>query len=105
MWAEGPTWDKDERFDLITAFEVLEHTPTPKETLLDMHQWLKPTGQILITTLANDIMQEKRDPTYWYLAPRNGHVSMFSNKSIELLFSEVGMKVQHLAWNTHLATY
>lgn len=105
MWNKPVSWDQNKRFDMITAFEVLEHSPTPKETLKEMIQWLKPGGQILITTLSNDILQGKRDPTYWYLAPRNGHVSMFSNKSLEELFSTVGMKVQHLAWNTHLASY
>jgi len=105
LWETDPTWPADKKFDLITAFEVLEHSPTPKATLADMVKWLNPNGRILITTLANDILQGRRDPTYWYLAPRNGHVAMFSNKSIDELFSSVGMKVQHLAWNTHLATY
>lgn len=105
MWDAPISWPQNKKFDLITAFEVLEHSPTPKETIKEMQQWLKPTGQILITTLVNDILQGKRDPTYWYLSPRNGHVAMFSNKSIEELFSSIGMKVQHLAWNTHLATY
>ena len=105
MWGTAPTWDKNKKFDLITAFEVLEHSPTPKETLKEIHQWLKPGGKILVTTLVNDILQGKRDPTYWYLSPRNGHVGMFSNRSLEILFADVDMKVQHLAWNTHLVTY
>lgn len=105
LWLTPPSWDQNKKFDIITAFEVLEHSPNPKQTLLDMHKWLKPDGKILITTLVNDIMQGKRDPTYWYLSPRNGHVSMFSNQSLEKLFKTVNMKVQHLAWNTHLASY
>lgn len=105
LWDTAPSWSKDKKFDLITAFEVLEHSPTPHDTFKDIHQWLKPDGKILVTTLSNDILQGKRDPTYWYLAPRNGHVCMYSNKSIEILFESVGMKTQHLAWNTHLAYY
>jgi SAM-dependent methyltransferase len=105
LWNKPVPWDSQRRFDFITAFEVLEHSPSPRETVKQMVQWLKPSGQILITTLSNDILQGKRDPSYWYLAPRNGHVAMFSNKSIQELFATVGMKVQHLALNTHLATY
>lgn len=105
LWGTDITWEQDKKFDLITAFEVLEHSPTPIRTIKEIHGYLAPQGKILITTLANDILQDKRDPTYWYLAPRNGHVCMYSNRSIEILFSLVGMKVQHLAWNTHLAYY
>lgn len=96
---------KNKKYDIITAFEVLEHSNKPVETLNEIHSFLKPNGKILITTLVNDILHGKRDPNYWYLAPRNGHVSMFSNKSLELLFAKVGMKVKHLAWNTHFIEY
>jgi SAM-dependent methyltransferase len=101
-----PLWENidlsDKKFDIITAFEVLEHSNKPLDTLNELCNFLKPNGKILITTLVNDILQGKRDPTYWYLAPRNGHVSMFSNKSLEILFSKKGFSVKHLAWNTHL---
>lgn len=104
-----PLWNNQEinipekHFDIITAFEVLEHSPTPNQTIFDIYKYLKPQGKIIITTLVNDILQGKRDPTYWYLSPRNGHVAMFSNKSLEILFSKINMSVKHLAWNTHLA--
>lgn len=103
LWPENTVDLNGQKFDLVTAFEVLEHSPQPYETVLDIQKYLKPQGKVLITTLANDIMQGKRDPTYWYLAPRNGHVSMFSYQSIEILFSKIDMNVKHLAWNTHLA--
>jgi len=105
MWDTPPTWNKDKKFDLITAFEVLEHSPTPKATLDDLHQWLKPGGRVLITSLANDVMNGKREATHWYLSPRNGHVAMFSIKSMETLFATKGMKMQHDGPNVHLAYY
>ena len=105
MWGTDPEWDKDKKFDLIMAWEVLEHTPNPRETLKEMHNWLSPDGAILLATCSTGIMQGKRDPTFWYLSPRNGHVCMYSDKSLEVLFSEFGMKVQHDPWNIHLATY
>lgn len=105
LWTNPLSWDQNTKFDIITAFEVLEHSNDPNNTLYEIHKFLKPNGKIIVTTLVNDILQGKRDPTYWYLSPRNGHISMFSNKSLELLFSKVGMKVRHLAWNTHLIEY
>ena len=105
MWGTEPSWDKDKKFDLVMAWEVMEHTPTPHETLKEMMQWLKPNGSILLCTLSAGIMQDKRDPTFWYLSPRNGHVCMYSDKSLDKLFATVGMKVQHDPWSIHIATY
>jgi hypothetical protein len=87
------------------AWEVLEHTPTPIETLAEMHSWLAPGGSILLATCSTGIMQGRRDPAFWYLSPRNGHVCMYSDRSLDVLFSKFGMKVQHDPWNIHLATY
>jgi hypothetical protein len=105
MWGTDPTWDQDKKFDLVMAWEVMEHTPTPKETLEEMMTWLKPNGSILLCTLSTGIMQDKRDPAFWYLSPRNGHVCMYSDKSLDTLFAQVGMRVQHDPWSIHIATY
>jgi 2-polyprenyl-6-hydroxyphenyl methylase/3-demethylubiquinone-9 3-methyltransferase len=104
MWGTAPTWSTEKKFDLMTSFEVFEHTPTPKETLREMKQWLAPNGKIFITTLVNDVMGDKRDPMFWYLAPRNGHVCMHSMKSIDALFSQIDMTVQHFGPSWHLAS-
>ena len=105
MWGTDPDWSADKKFDLIMAWEVLEHTPTPIETLEEMHSWLAPGGSILLATCSTGIMQGRRDPAFWYLSPRNGHVCMYSDRSLDVLFSKFGMKVQHDPWNIHLATY
>lgn len=105
MWGTDPEWDKDKKFDLIMAWEVLEHTPSPRETIKEMHNWLSPNGAILLATCSAGILQGRRDPTFWYLSPRNGHICMYSDKSLDILFNELGMKVQHDPWNIHLASY
>jgi SAM-dependent methyltransferase len=68
----------DGTFDLITCFEVIEHSPQPMETLREMTAMLSDDGAILIgqTTQAADIDQLRE--VWWYIAPRNGHVSTFS---------------------------
>jgi len=104
MWGTEPTWDTNKKFDLIMAFEVWEHTPNPRETLREMKQWLKPNGTIFIGTLSSGIMEGRRETNHWYLSPRNGHVCMHSNKSLDELFFQVGMTVTHYPWNIHIAT-
>jgi SAM-dependent methyltransferase len=105
MWGTDPTWAPDKKFDLVMSWEVMEHTPTPHETLAEMMQWLKPGGQILVSTLSTGIMQGKRDPAFWYLSPRNGHVCMYSDRSLDELFATVGGQVQHSPWNIHVASF
>ena len=104
MWGIEPTWPRGKLFDLVMAWEVMEHTPTPKETLAEIMSYLKPNGAVLLCTLSTGIMQGKRDPTFWYLSPRNGHVCMYSDRSLDKLFDTVGMQVQHDPWSIHIAT-
>ncbi len=95
-----PLFD-DERppgdFDLITAFEVLEHTTTPKQTLAEIGAWLRPGGIVLFSTLTD----ETWDCGHWYCAPRNGHVSLHSRKSLHRLFD--GWEVEHFNIGVHRA--
>jgi SAM-dependent methyltransferase len=103
MWGIDPTWPVEKKFDLITSFEVFEHTPTPLATLLEAHKWLKPGGQIFITTLINELVEN--DANYWYVSPCNGHIGIHSINSLDRLFANVGMKVQHHGHSFHLAHY
>lgn len=105
LWREQPNFSPDKKFDVITAFEVLEHSHTPYETAKEIVNFCKPDeGQIVIQTLANDIIRGE-GVNYWYIAPRNGHVCMHSNLSIDILFDKLGMSVAHLAPNTHVLSW
>ena len=105
LWNKDPEFPKEKKFDVITAFEVLEHSPTPLETAKEIVSFSKPgEGQIVIHTLASDIIRNE-GVNYWYIAPRNGHVCMHSNLSIDILFENLGMTVAHLAPNTHILSW
>jgi len=69
-------------FDIITSFEVIEHSPDPLGTLEDMRQLLRPDGCILFsqTVQPPDILSIRGN--WWYLAPRNGHVSTFTEEAL-----------------------
>jgi SAM-dependent methyltransferase len=78
------------RFDIITCFEVIEHSPDPRNALADMVSCLQPDGCILLSqTLQPDNMLSIRG-NWWYLAPRNGHLSTFTEEALELLGREHG---------------
>lgn len=88
---------------LVTAFEVLEHTTTPIETAKKILSWLTPGGTFLFSTLTMDsLLALSMD--HWYIAPRNGHVSLHTSASLYRLFTQLGWQVRHLNEAVHIAT-
>jgi 2-polyprenyl-6-hydroxyphenyl methylase/3-demethylubiquinone-9 3-methyltransferase len=78
-------------FDLVTCFEVLEHASDPYATLLDIKSFLRPDGCILFSqSLQPDDILEIRC-NWWYAAPRNGHMSLFSLDALTRLAQRAGL--------------
>jgi SAM-dependent methyltransferase len=74
------------RFDLITAFEVFEHVPDVQQLMANLQTLLAPDGIVLFSTLLSDgNIQPNQRINWWYASPRNGHISLFSKKSLALL--------------------
>lgn len=75
-----------EKFDLITVFEVFEHIADVRHLVENLSSLLAEDGVILFTTsLSDGFIQVRRRLDWWYAAPRNGHISLFSKKSLLLL--------------------
>ena len=72
-------------FDMITCFEVLEHAARPVDTLLEIAGWLSAGGIILIGQTLQPENIEDIAGRWWYLAPRNGHVSLFTHETFMAL--------------------
>jgi SAM-dependent methyltransferase len=94
-------------FDLISAIEVFEHVPDVTALMTNLRALLKPDGIVFFTTLTSDgsIVKNKR-LTWWYAAPRNGHISLFSKKSLTMLAGKHGFSMgsfnegAHMLWRT-----
>ena len=81
----------ERRFGLITCMEVIEHSPDPIATLRDMGSFLEPGGCILVGTgLQPDDIETLRTG-WWYVGPRNGHVSLQSAASLIPLARAAGL--------------
>lgn len=90
-------------FDYITAIEVFEHVPDVNVLMKNLCHLLEKPGLIFFTTLASDnqiLCGKKLD--WWYAAPRNGHVSLFSHKSLTILAQRYGLLYKHLDNIFHL---
>ena len=93
----------DEQFDLITCFEVMEHLPWPRETVRTMDGLLKEEGAILFSTLVQPEEFMREGLAWWYAAPRNGHISLYSTAALALLFKPLGMRVVSFNAALHMA--
>jgi SAM-dependent methyltransferase len=88
-------------FDIITCFEAIEHSPWPQQTIADLRRLLKPAGCIIFSTGIQPANIGELRANWWYVAPRNGHVSIFTLAALELLGASVGLELY--AGNRELA--
>ena len=79
------------KFDLIVSIEVLEHSPTPKETVADMAGMLAEQGVMTVSTLTQPQDIDALGVNWWYLAPRNGHVSLYSGRALGEVARPLGL--------------
>ena len=87
---------KDESFDVITMWHVLEHVPNLKERVKELKRLIKPKGIIIIAVPNCSSLDAKIYKEYWaaYDVPR--HLYHFTPKDIELLMRGFDMKVDSI---------
>lgn len=80
-------------YDLITAFEVFEHVPDVNNLMKNLNKLMSPNSLLLFSTLLLDgnVIKNHR-LCWWYASPRNGHVSLFSKKSLLKLGNNYNLK-------------
>jgi len=91
------------RFEVITCFEVMEHTPFPMRTAAEMCELLPDDRIILFTTLTQPADFDQQRLHWWYAGPRNGHVSLYSRESLAILFQQLGLKLFSISELVHVA--
>lgn len=86
------------KYNLITAFEVFEHVNDIDLLFDNLNNLLSDHGCIVFSTALNDDHLRNNDnlSTWWYAAPRNGHISLFSKKSLEIVASKYNLKFQSI---------
>lgn len=85
-------------YELITAFEVFEHVPDPHAMMHTLTRHLSEQGMVFFTTETCDAEAVPgRRLTWWYAAPRNGHVSLYSRTSLSTLGQQHNLKLHSFA--------
>jgi hypothetical protein len=110
--ARGFEWEaSSERFicEAVTAFEVLEHTRDPKESLRSMLDQFG-TSTIIFSTLTYKGRPPAPD-TWWYYSLKSGqHISFVTQKTLRVLGDQLGLKLYSNGWfhmytRTRLSSY
>lgn len=84
---------KDEEFDIISMWHVLEHVPRLNERIEDLKRLIKPNGIIIIAVPNLTSLDAKIYKEHWaaYDLPR--HLYHFSPQDIESVFKKHDLKV------------
>ena len=90
-------------FNLVSCIEVLEHLPDPKAGMKSLVSHLPGEGALLLSTLVQPEDIGRTGVKWWYLAPRNGHISLHTPHSLQHLlrtwgFQLITTKLPHIHW-------
>lgn len=88
------------RFDLVTAFHVLEHVPDPIAMLRRMLDWLAPGGIVIVEVPNAGGLGARLFGASWSSLELPRHLSHFTPRSLEQAVQAAGGRV---AWCWHRA--
>ena len=91
------------KFDLVTCFETMEHLPDPVAGLASIITFVAEPGLIFYSTLLQPSDLDKHGAAWWYVSPRNGHVSIFTKEALALAWGRHGYKTVSFSPILHLA--
>lgn len=93
-----------EKFHLILAFEVVEHVPDLYETFSHITDLLDPQrGFITMSTVLQPPEIDRLKGGWWYIAPRNGHISIHTLQSLQTVINSFGLKLVSTDQSIHCA--
>lgn len=81
----------NQKFDFITALDVIEHIQDDQSSLQQIYQLLKPEGQLLLTVPAYESLYSVGDAAY-------GHYRRYNKHTIQTLLSKTGFSVSYITY-------
>ena len=91
------------KYNLVTCFETLEHIPDPLAGIASMLESIAEPGMVMLSTLIQPIEFDKLGLGWWYVGPRNGHISIFSRQALTLAWQRYGYQLVSFSDLMHVA--
>ena len=91
------------KFNLITVYEVFEHVSDINNLMKIITSLLTDDGIVMFSTLVSDgnIIKNQR-LTWWYASPRNGHISLFTMRSLHNIAIKFHLRMGSLNAGLHI---
>lgn len=94
----------DRRFNLILCFEVFEHVCDPSWLVADIANFMdEQRGFAVFSTAIQPQEIEKIRTSWWYISPRNGHISIHTAKSLGTIHQQNGLNLASMDTGFHFA--
>ncbi len=93
-FAKQTTELKNNSFDVITMWHVLEHVPNLEEQIKELKRLIKPKGTLLVAVPNFNSFDAKHYGKFWAAYDVPIHFWHFSKTAIKLLFEKEEMKVE-----------
>jgi SAM-dependent methyltransferase len=81
---------KNNYYDVVTAFEVIEHERDPLSTIKTVYQLLKPSGLLVMSIPDSNSLSSKIMGKYWFGYRNKEHLFHFTKDSLNLLLNKGG---------------
>jgi len=92
---------QDDHFQLVILNQVLEHVPSPRDTLLRIHQLLCRGGELYLTVPNYGSGEAALFGRHWYGLQIPTHLHHFTAEPLRRLLEEAGFEV--VVWRTDTA--
>jgi 2-polyprenyl-3-methyl-5-hydroxy-6-metoxy-1,4-benzoquinol methylase len=87
-------------FDVVTCFDVIEHTTNPKDLLLEIRKILKKNGTLLFSTPNASALSARLLGESWWVFGPDGHYVLFTPKGLRIFLENNGFSVVDMKTNT-----
>jgi len=93
----------NDKFELVTAFEMFEHLENPLDDIKKMFEY---SDSILFSTELQSKKHYDSAADWWYFVPETGqHISFYTKQSLQVIADHFGCNVYSNSRDLHLLTH